>query len=202
MAVIETWLKQDLKSPVKVHAISGNLFSQDNLGNLIGVELMDGGQAAEVTGTVSANVLRADGATVAVNGTLTGNRATVTLPQAAYAVPGMTSVVIKLTNSSQVTTIGAIQAIVYRASTDTPVDPGTIIPDIQTLIDRIDTASSHYPKIENGTWWEWDVANQTWVDTEVDATGPQGEKGDRGETGDPGIDCEVVDHKLIITEFE
>ena len=145
MAVVETWIKTDLKKTVKVHSIGGNLFSQDNMGNLIGVEILSDGQVAEVTGTVSANALRADGATVAVTGTLTGNKASVTLPQAAYAIPGMLSVVIKLTSGSTVTTIGAIQAIVYRSSTDSAVDPGTIIPSVQDLIARIDAAVASIP---------------------------------------------------------
>ena len=145
MAVIETWLKTDLKSIVRVNAIHGNVFSQDNMANLIGVELLDGGEPATVTGSVSANVLRANGTTVAVAGTLSGNKASVTLPQAAYAVPGMLAIVIKLTDSSTVTTIGAIQAVVYRSSTDTIVDPGTIIPSISTLIAAIDAAVDSIP---------------------------------------------------------
>ena len=145
MAVIETWLKQDLKKPVKVHSVAGNLFSQDNMGNLIGVELMYEGEAASVYGTVSANVLRADGATVAVSGMLNENKASVVLPQAAYAVPGMASVVIKLTDSGTVTTIGAVQAIVYRSSTDTAVDPGAIIPDIQALIEEMEDVRDSIP---------------------------------------------------------
>lgn len=145
MAVIETWIKTDLKKVVRVNPIGGNLFSQDNMGNLIGVELLENGQPATVSGSVSANVLRADGATVAVSGTLSGNRASVTLPQAAYAVPGMLAVVIKLTTGSVVTTIGAIQAIVYRSSSDTIVDPGTIIPSVQDLIAAIDAAVDSIP---------------------------------------------------------
>lgn len=145
MAVIETWIKTDLKRVVRVNPIGGNLFSQDNMGNLIGVELLENGQPATVSGSVSANVLRADGATVAVSGTLSGNRASVTLPQAAYAVPGMLAVVIKLTTGSVVTTIGAIQAIVYRSSSDTIVDPGTIIPSVQDLIAAIDAAVDSIP---------------------------------------------------------
>ena len=145
MAVIETWIKTDLKKIVRVNAIGGNVFSQDNMANLIGVELLDNGQPASVSGSVSANVLRADGATVAVAGTLSGNLASVTLPQAAYAVPGMLRIVIKLTDGSTVTTIGAVQAIVYKSSTDTIVDPGTIIPDIQALIEEIEDVRDSIP---------------------------------------------------------
>lgn len=145
MALIETWIKTDLKSIISAKYIRGNLFSQDNMANLIGVELLENGEPANVSGTVTANVLRADGTTVAVAGTLSGNLASVTLPQAAYAVPGTVAIAIKLTTGSTVTTIGAIQAIVYRTSSDTIIDPGTIIPSVQDLIAAIDAAVDSIP---------------------------------------------------------
>lgn len=145
MAVIETWVKTDLQSIVKVKMMHGILFSQDNMANLIGVELLDGGAPATVSGSVSANVLRADGTTVAVAGTLSGNLASVTLPQAAYAVPGTVAIAIKLTTDGTITTIGAIQSIVYRTSSDTIIDPGTIIPSVQDLIAAINAAVNSIP---------------------------------------------------------
>lgn len=145
MAQIESWFDQDLKKPVKVHHIPGNVFTQDNDGNLIGVRVYDHGEAVTLSGSVSANVIRPDGGTVAVAGTLTGNQASVALPQAAYAYPGMIALVIKLTSGSTVTTLCAVTAIVYRSSTDTIIDPGTIIPDIQALIAAIDEAVDSIP---------------------------------------------------------
>ena len=129
MARIETWFEQDLRKMLKVQVLTGNLFSQDNEGNLIGVTVTDGGEPATLEGTVSANVIRGDGGTVAVTGTLSGNKASVVLPQAAYAVPGLVTIIIKLTDSDSgvITTLAAMTAIVYRTSTDTVVDPGTII---------------------------------------------------------------------------
>ena len=67
MAVIESWVQCDLKKPVQVQMLGGNLFSMDNKGNKIGVEVFDNGAAASLSGTVSGNVIRADGATVAVS---------------------------------------------------------------------------------------------------------------------------------------
>lgn len=145
MAVIETWVRCDLKKPVQVQMLGGNLFSMDNQGNKIGVEVFDNGAAASLSGTVSGNVIRADGATVAVSGTLSGNKAYIVLPQAAYAVPGFITIVIKLTASSVITTLAAVTGIVYRSSTDTAVDPGTIIPSIQDLIDAINAAIASIP---------------------------------------------------------
>lgn len=152
MAQNETWLNHDLSSAVKVQYLDGNLFSMDNAGNLIGVILTKDGVAYSGGGTVSANVIRADGGTVAVTGALSGNVATVVLPQAAYAVPGVASVVIKLTVSGEVTTIGAVVANVYESTTSTTIDPGTIIPSIQTLVNQINTAVSSIPADYSALW--------------------------------------------------
>ena len=152
MAQNETWLNHDLSSAVKVQYLDGNLFSMDNAGNLIGVILTKDGVAYSGGGTVSANVIRADGGTVAVTGALSGNVATVVLPQAAYAVPGVASVVIKLTVSGEVTTIGAVVANVYESTTSTTIDPGTIIPSIQTLVNQINTAVSSIPADYSSLW--------------------------------------------------
>lgn len=150
MAVIETWYNQDLSAPVQVQYIKGNVFSQDNNGNLIGVNVYQDGQPATLSGSVSASVIRADGATVAVTGVLTGNRASVTLPQSCYAVPGVLSVVIKLTSGTTVTTLCAVVANVYQSSTDAVVDPGTIIPDINALIAEIEAAVAQIPPDYSG----------------------------------------------------
>lgn len=145
MAVIETWYEQDLNEPVKVHYLDGNVFSQDNNGNLVGVRVFDGETPATLSGSVSASVIRADGATVAVAGVLSNNECYVILPQAAYAVPGVLSVVVKLMSGGSTTTLCAVVANVYQSATDTTVDPGTIIPSIQDLIDAIDEAVASIP---------------------------------------------------------
>jgi hypothetical protein len=145
MARVETWFSQDLKQAVKVHYIDGNVFSQDNNGNVVGVEVFDNGTAATLSGTVSGSAIRADGATVALTGTRSGNKCSVVLPQTAYYVPGVISIVIKLTSGEDVTTLCAVVGNVYASSTDTIVDPGTIIPSIESLIASIDAAVDSIP---------------------------------------------------------
>ena len=130
MAVIESWFTQERTQPVKVRYLDGNVFSMDNNGNLIGIEVLENGEPASISGSVSASVIRADGATVAVQGSLSGNKCSVILPQACYAIPGAISIVIKLTSGSDIATIGAVVGIVYQSSTDSVVDPGEIIPSI------------------------------------------------------------------------
>lgn len=146
MARIESWFRQDLKEPVHVQMIKGNVFSQDEQANLIGVTVTDGGEAATLSGSVAASIIRADGATIAQAGTLSGNMCSVVLPASAYAVPGPLVVTLKLTYNGAVTTLLAVAAMVYRSSTDTVVDPGTIIPSIQDLIAEIDEAVASIPQ--------------------------------------------------------
>jgi len=151
--IIETWFEQDLMKPVQVQYVNGNVFSQDNMGNRIGVKLYKDGVAHGSEGTISASVIRADGATLAVTGSSSGNTAWVDLPQAAYAVPGLLTIVIKSTTvSSAVTTICAALATVYRSSTDSIVDPGTVIPSISDLIAQIQAAIASIPADYSSLW--------------------------------------------------
>lgn len=141
MAQFETWVDTDLAKPVKVVHLGGNLFSQDCMSNLIGVNVFNNGQAASLSGTVTGYVVRADGQTVLVSGSsyvgLTGNKATIKLPQSAYYVPGVVSIVIKLTTGSVITTLAAVTGVIYRTSTDAIVDPGHVIPSLEELLDHI-----------------------------------------------------------------
>lgn len=150
MALFETWLKSDLKKPLKVEQLKGNLFSSDNGGNQIGVEVLDNGSPATLTGGVIGYVIRADGATVAVNGSLSGNRASIVLPASAYVVTGQVSIAIKVGS----TTVGACSAYVYRTTTDSLVDPGHVIPSIEELLEKIaacEAATTAAMKVANLT---------------------------------------------------
>ena len=41
------------------------------------------------------------------------------------------------------------------------------------VVQDVNTAASHYPKIENGYWWVWDVTNGIWVNTMAKASGAE-----------------------------
>lgn len=74
--------------------------------------------------------------------------------------------------------------------TPTPVQQDAITEAIAALnsaVDKAEDAIEHYPKIENGTWWTWDVTNEEYVDTGVEAQGPQGIQGIQGIQGEQGI---------------
>ena len=142
MAQFETWLQSDLQRPLTVQTLTGVVFSADSQANVLGVEVLDGGAPAALSGTVMGYIIRADGATVSVAGALAGSRASIVLPQSAYAVTGPLDIVIKLTQGSgsspTVTTLGACRAYVQRSTTDTIVDPGHIIPSLEELLALIE----------------------------------------------------------------
>ena len=152
MASVNVNLSCDLQHPVRVQYLDGNMFSMDNGGNTINVLVYDNGEPAQIGGTVTANVIRADGGTVAVTGSLSGNKVTIVMPQACYAVTGAVSVIIKLTQDTTVTTIAAFVANVYRSSTDTVVDPGTIIQSVEDLIADIEGAMADIPVAYNASF--------------------------------------------------
>jgi len=113
MAVIETWLRCDLNQTVQPVKLNGSLFTSDSGGNRIGVEVFRNGSPVTLSGDVSAKVVLADGTTQTLSGSRSGNRASVVLTSACYAVPGNITVTIRLTDSGTVTTLGCALCTVY-----------------------------------------------------------------------------------------
>lgn len=138
MAQIETWLECDLKKPVVVRQLTGNVFLADAQGNIVGVKVTNNGEDVVLSGSVMGYIIRADGATVAVNGTVSGNRASIVLPQSAYTVVGPISIAIRLVTNGVKTVLGACTGYVYRTTTDTIVDPDHVIPSLEELLEKID----------------------------------------------------------------
>ena len=132
----ETWVRSDLKKPLDVKQLKNTLFLGDDDSNLIGVEVLDNGSTATLSGDVYGYIIRDDDVTVVIQGTLDGNKASIVLPDTAYAVAGCLSIVIKVGG----TTVGAFAGRVYKSQTDTIADPDDIIPSVEQLLQRIQDA--------------------------------------------------------------
>lgn len=149
-AVIESWFRQDLQTPVKVHYLNGNLFSNNGNGNRIGVELTNNGEDYTVTGTVSGYAVLADGSTVPCTGAKSGNKASILVPPAAY-LPGNIFITIFLTDGTTVTTLAAVSSTVMQARTDNQVSPGSVVTDwtntINAAMQSVETAAANLGKI-------------------------------------------------------
>lgn len=110
----------------------------DNNAHTWRVTIMDGGESAQITGNITGYFVRTDGNTVTVTGGLTGNVATVTLPQACYATDGDLYAVMRLKSSSGTITLSALILPVRNVLTDSIIDPGEVIPSLDDLLAQID----------------------------------------------------------------
>ena len=118
----------------------------DNSANRFGVRLFRNGVPENVSGSCFGLFIRADGQTVTINnGTVTGNTAYVTLPEACYVVEGQFCLTIKVSGTGNAVTLRIVDGVVSRTSTSVLVDPGTVIPSIEDLIDAIENAVASIP---------------------------------------------------------
>lgn len=138
MAVITTVLTSNLQKPVDVIALKGVFFTGDSNANVIAVDVYDGESPASLSGSVKGYVILPDHSTLpAISGTLSGNRASITLPADAYVLEGAIDIVVKLESGSGTsavkTALGACHGYVARTTTNTAYDPGSVVPSIEDL---------------------------------------------------------------------
>lgn len=131
------WLKTDLQKPARVLELKTDLFLHDNTGNVIGVEVTDGGEAATITGTVRCYVIRPDTTTVIFEGTVDGNKVTVTLPREVYYFTGRANFLIRVESEGNSMTLCAFTGIVYRDRTDRISDSERVIPSVEEITEAI-----------------------------------------------------------------
>lgn len=147
MAKLETWYKQDLKRPLVVHKHT-DVFNQDSMGNLIGVEVYSDGEPVALSGSISGYCLLADGTTVpAVGASRSGNKASVLIPQTAYSVPGPITITIKNVDRENIATLCATVGIVRQSVSGNLVNPGSVVTDwsnnINAQLQAVQTAADN-----------------------------------------------------------
>lgn len=125
----------------------------DDDANRFGIRAYRNGVAETLGGTCAGYFIRADGATVVISdGVVSGNTAYVTLPEACYAVEGNFTLAIKVSGSGVTGTMRIVDGVVSRTSTSATVDPGTIIPSVEDLIEAIDDAVASVPAEYDDVW--------------------------------------------------
>lgn len=111
----------------------------DNLAHTWRVRVFDGGGAVALTGaTVTGYFVRTDGNTVAVQGSVEGSTAIVTLAQACYAFEGDLKGVMRLTLGGKTVTLSVLTLMVRKVLTDAIIDPGNVIPSLEDLLAQIE----------------------------------------------------------------
>ena len=144
MAAFEKVYVQNLNYPLKIQYSPDVAFTKDNLSNTISVLLYTGEIPYSGGGTASASVVRADGVTVPLSGTVAANKISVSLTDSALDVPGTTQIYIKLTAGSVVTTVFAGVFSVVCSETDSIIEPATPV-SVAALIASINAAIASIP---------------------------------------------------------
>lgn len=135
MAPFEKWFDQDLTKQLVTRHCEGIVLTGDNLSNVIGVRLYKGDAPAVPEGAVTLRAIRADGSTVVDNeGEIEGNAVSILLKEACMAVPGPLVIQLRVTDGDVRTTVLRAVFTVEISETDTIIDPGRIVPDIETLL--------------------------------------------------------------------
>lgn len=142
MAQFETWLNADLSELPRVQSLSGVMFTQDVMGNLIGVAVKQDGEDYTITGTITGYVIRGDNSTVVIAGDSDSNKAWIELNEQAYAIPGPISIMIRETVGDVKTVLCACRTTVMRSSTDAIIDPGEVLPSVAELTERVEALES------------------------------------------------------------
>lgn len=118
----------------------------DEKANRFGVRVFRDKQPVILTGTCIGLFRRADNETVPIShGVISGNVAYVTLPKECYVVEGVFSLAIKVTATDNTITLRIVDGMVDNTGTEVYVDPGTILPDIEDLINSINAAVEDIP---------------------------------------------------------
>lgn len=107
--MFEEWMETSLDQFSKVRIVQGRAFNADSGANKFGVKVRG---VSSLTGTVSASIVKPDGTTITQSGSKDGNRAYVVLPESAYSMKGKIIIAIKLTNGTEVATLGAFEIYV------------------------------------------------------------------------------------------
>lgn len=146
MIVIERTV--DISKPVQTETLRGNEFKLEANAHTFRISVVNNGAAVALTGSVSASMLLADGSGLTLGGSLDNGVAVLTLPQAAYGVPGrfMLAIYSVQTGATEAETVKtciyACVGAVINTYGDQQYDPGNLIPDAETLAAYIEACQT------------------------------------------------------------
>lgn len=83
---------------------------------------------------------------------------------------GVNTVTFTFTAASMPTTNISVVIIIVNSE-------GSTSSYLNDLVEAAENAANHYPTIQSGNWYVWNISQNSYTDTGVGATGPQGPKG-------------------------
>ena len=130
--------KIDISQELHPTPLQQMLICQDKNANRLEFELYNGDSPYSPGGSCAGYVVRSDGQTVPMTGTVSGNLLSIVLPEEAYAIEGPVNVAVKSVAGGARATIFFGMGTILVGQTGTIVNPGDVIPDITELMAAID----------------------------------------------------------------
>ena len=122
----------------------------DAAGDRFGVRVLRGGQEIDLTGvSVVGYFIRSNSTTEVINGSRSGSRCWVELPQACYVYEGGFTLSIKLTIGGTAVTARIVDGTVVDTVLGGLNDPGSVIPDLSDWTALVARAEAAAAKIES-----------------------------------------------------
>ncbi len=134
--------------------------------NRYGVRLWRNGEPESVGGSTCMGyfIRHANGDTVTINGGLfSGQEAFVELPEACYAYDGGFTLVIKLVGGGVTGTMRIVDGTVVDSMIGAPIDPGSVIPDLEDLLEVIERAEDAADTIAGLSIYAQQVADDNYA---------------------------------------
>ena len=127
----------------------------DASGNRYGFRAFRNNAPVDLSGcSVTGYFIRADKTTVIIEGITEGNKAYVLLPATCYAIDGNFSLAIKITGGGTTGTIRIVDGTVVNTVSDSVVDPGGAVPEIDELMAVIERAEDAAQEIASFSVYE------------------------------------------------
>ena len=130
----------DLSRPLKRGNLEPLLFTQDNAGADLVLDLVDGDGSAVSVASLSAqlNFIRPDGVTVLLDGTKEAAGFRFTLTAACLEAAGGGEMLVRAYIGSTRRVIWCADCVIHRSATDSYADPAKIVPTLTELLAQID----------------------------------------------------------------
>ena len=132
--------------------VQKTLSEADGNANTYGIRLFRKGQPVSVGGATCMGyfIRNGNGDTVVIDGGMfSGNEAYITLPASCYVYEGTFTLVIKLVGTGWTEAMRIVDGTVVNSVEGTPIDPGSVIPSLDSLMAVIDRAEDAADKIED-----------------------------------------------------
>ena len=134
MAHIIITRRAQLSTAVNTESLPGLLYAGENDAHVFIISAVRGDTPVTLAGAVTALFMRPDESTVALSGEIVNGCASVTLPQSCYTQTGRFQLTVFVTENGVKTAVYCLSGNVKKTTTETIIDPGHVVPDVDDII--------------------------------------------------------------------